>query len=103
MAQADGHDGNARTTEFEFGLAGHGFGGDGDPRHVRVNVSADANNCLVAIIKAGSYGRWSIDFRVASGSVEVTRAYEEGMRIDEDELPAWMEPVKEQIEQRVLN
>jgi len=88
-------------TEFEFGLAGHGFGGEGTPRHVRVKVSADANNSLIVIINAGAHGRWSIDLRVGSGSVEVTRAYEEGIRIDKEELPVWIKPVKEQIADRL--
>jgi len=65
-------------------------------------VSADYNNHLIAIIAAGSAGRYSIDFTVDSlGRVDLEKAYIEGMRVDVDELPDWIDAVVDKIE-RVL-
>jgi len=102
MAQADGHDGSARTEHFDCDLVAHGFEGEQAPPNVYVEVSADYNDSLVAIIAAGEAGRYSIDFSVDSlGRVDVEKAYIEGMRSDVDELPDWIDAVVDKIE-RVL-
>lgn len=98
-----GHDGSARSEQFDCNLVQHGFDGAETPPTVYVEVSADYNNHLVAVISAGAAGRYSIDFRVDSaGSVEIEKAYIEGMRADQGDLPNWMYAVVDDIEQ-VLN
>jgi len=53
----------------------------------------------MAILAAGEAGRWSFDFRIKDGQVKIVRGYEEGMRIDAGELPAWAEPVCQRVEE----
>jgi len=98
----NGHDGSARTQQIYCDLASHGYAGN-DVRKVYVEVSSDANDSLLAIIAAGEAGRYSFDFRVESGRVDIQRAYEEGMRVDEEQLPDWMAAVRQEIETGVLN
>jgi len=62
--------------------------------HVEINNSGRS---LMAILAAGVAGRWSFDFRFDGQELEIVRAYEEGMRINEDELPVWVDPIRERI------
>lgn len=94
---SNGYDGSARTANFDIDSTYHGHDGPKVPTRADVNVTADANTTLVAIVEAGEHGRWSFDFRV-DGGIEITNAYDEGMRIDVDELPTWMAPVHHEIE-----
>ncbi|MEF8801901.1 MAG: hypothetical protein V5A38_12010 [Halolamina sp.] len=102
MAMVDGHDTSARTAKFDGEPAGHGDSGGGVPATVYGDVSADANNGLLVIIASGEHGRWSFNIALQRGNVEITRPYDEGMRIDVDELPTWMAPVRREIEALVL-
>lgn len=96
----NGHDGGARTAKFNVDLASQGHDGPDVPRRADIHVSADANNTLIAIIETGEHGRWSFDLRI-DGCVEITRAYDEGMRLDVDELPSWMPPIRRRIEEEI--
>lgn len=98
MSATNGHSGNVRREDFAVDLAEHGYGAIG---HVDVQLDADANGHHVAIIDAGTAGRWSVDFAVDTSDIELTRVYDEGMRIAVDDLPAWMAPIRERIDRAV--
>lgn len=74
---------------------------DSTPNHVLVEVSNNGRS-MMAIVAAGTAGRWSFDFDVDHTGVEIVRAFEEGMRTSVDELPVWMAPVQEQVSDLVL-
>ncbi len=69
---------------------------DDTPAQVHVEIN-NSGRSLMAILAAGVAGRWSFDFRFDGQELEVVRAYEEGMRINEDELPVWVDPIRERI------
>lgn len=92
-----GYDGSARTANFDIDPTSHGHHGPAVPTRVDVEITADSNTTMVATVDAGAKGHWSFDIRV-SRSIELTDAYDEGMRIDVDELPAWMALVRRKIE-----
>lgn len=98
MSTTTVHDGSPRTAEFDIDLASHGRDGPDVPTLVHVEVNADASETFVAIVDAAEHGRWSFDVRIERGGVEIARAYEEGMRVDVDELPSWMTLVRREIE-----
>lgn len=75
---------------------------DETPTHVLVQVSSTGRSQM-AIVAAGAAGRWSFDFRVDESGIEGERAFEEGMRANVDELPAWMTPVRERVAGLVLD
>jgi len=74
---------------------------DETPTHVLVQVSSNGRSQM-AIVAAGTAGRWSFDFRIDSSGIEVERAFEEGIRVNVDELPVWMSPVQERVEDLVM-
>jgi len=97
-----GHDGSARIEQFDCDLDYHGFDGEDTPPNVYVEISADYNNHLLAVIGAGSAGRYSFDFRIDGvGSIDIEQAYEAGTRCDVDELPAWIDAVVDDIKQEL--
>jgi len=55
----------------------------------------------MAILAAGADGRYSFDFRITDGEIEILRAYIDGMRESVDGLPQWIEPIREEIEQHL--
>jgi len=69
---------------------------DDTPAQVHVEIN-NSGRSLMAILAAGVSGRWSFDFRFDGQELEIVRAYEEGMRINEDELPVWVDPIRERI------
>lgn len=95
---------DSRTVEFTIGpterLNADSID-DETPTHVLVQLSSTGRSQL-AIVAAGISGRWSFDFRIDSSGIEIERAFEEGIRVNVDELPVWMSPVRECVEDLVL-
>jgi hypothetical protein len=94
----------SRAEEFAIDPTEHLNAEDVDdetPRHVLVEVSNNGRS-MMAIVAAGTAGRWSFDFGVDHSGIEIERAFEEGMRTNVDELPVWMDPVQEQVVDLVL-
>ncbi|GAB7011745.1 hypothetical protein [Halolamina salina] len=75
---------------------------DETPTHVLVQVSSNGRSQM-AIVAAGAAGRWSFDFQIDSSGIEVERAFEEGIRTNVEDLPAWMVPVKDAVAGLVLS
>jgi len=88
-----------KAGEFSIDLREEGFP-DG-PAQVLVEISPDRRGVLMAVLAAGADGRYSFDFRITDGEIDILRAYVEGMRESVDGLPKWIEPVREAIEQHV--
>jgi len=90
---------SSKAGEFSIDLRDHGFP-DGPPQ-VLVEISPVRRGVLMAVLAAGADGRYSFDFRITDGQIEILRAYVEGMRESVDGLPEWIEPVREAIEQHL--
>jgi len=73
---------------------------DETPSHVLVEVTATAQT-LMAILAAGPAGRYSFDFRISTHGIEIVKAYVEGMREPVEQLPDWIDAVRERIEEEV--
>lgn len=73
------------------------------PNRADVTASTDGTDTLVATVFAGEQERWSLDFTVDSGHVEITRAYRDGMRIDVQKLPSWMTLVQRALKNHLQN
>ncbi|NHX37833.1 MULTISPECIES: hypothetical protein [Halolamina] len=87
---------DSRVGEFSINTQLHGHA-DG-PEHVHVEISPVDRQTHMAIVAAGVDGRYSFDFRYTNGTVDVQKAYAEGMREPIDELPNWMDCVRERVE-----
>jgi len=87
----------APTTTMTVDAREHGF--DDGPAQIHVEVNWLGNNRGMAILAAGADGRYSFDFRISGGEIEITKAYVEGMREPVDGLPQWIGPIREEIEQ----
>jgi len=97
-----GHDGSARTEQFDCDLVYHGFDGEDTPPNVYVEVSADYNNHLLAVVAAGSAGRYSFDLRIDGvDSIDIEEAYDAGTRCAVGELPAWIDAVVDDIKREL--
>jgi len=97
-----GHDGSARTEQFDCDLVYHGFDGAETPPNVYVEVSADYNNHLLAVVAAGSAGRYSFDFKIDGvDSIDIEQAYDAGTRCAVGELPAWIDAVVDEIKREL--
>lgn len=90
---------SSKAGDFTFNAQANGHP-DG-PDHVHVEISQVRKNSLMAILAAGVDGRYSFDFRIGSDGVEIDRAYVEGMREPVDELPDWVDSVRERIEEEL--
>jgi len=91
------HDDDSRTVEFTIDPTDRlndDAIDDETPTDILVQVSSNGRSQM-AIVAAGTAGRWSFDFRIDSSGIEVDRAFEEGIRVNVDELPVWMSPVQE--------
>lgn len=102
MSASKGHAGDVRNEQFDIDLVAKGFDSPGIPNRADVQLNGYNNDSYVAIVEAGSAGRWSVDFAVDGSNVEFTRAYQEGMRVGVGDLPNWMEPIRLSIEGQLL-
>jgi len=85
----------SRKGEFTIDAREHGYP-DG-PAHVLVEVSPAARDTYMAILAAGADGRYSFDFVTGRTGIKIEKAYVEGMREPVDELPEWMDAVRERV------
>jgi len=81
--------------EFRVEPAAHGYSAESS--YVLVQVSEGVAGEKFAILAAGDEGRYSFDFRFMRGAVEIERAYRNGQRIEQHELPKWVGAVEEGI------
>jgi len=89
----------SRVGEFSINTQLHGH--DDGPEHVHVEISPVDRQTHMAIVAAGVDGRYSFDFAINTGGIEITKAYIEGMRARKDELPAWVDVIREEIERQL--
>jgi len=92
-------DSDSRLGEFSINTQLHGHA-DG-PEHAHVEISPVDRQTFMAIVAAGVDGRFSFDFRYSGGSIEITKAYVEGMREPVDSLPDWMDCVRERVKEAI--
>ncbi len=86
--------------EFRVEPAANGY--SGGPGYVLVQVSEGVAGEKFAILAAGDEGRYSFDFRFVRGGVEIERAYGNGKRIEQDEVPKWVGAVKSGIAEKAF-
>lgn len=91
---------DSAAAAFDVEMALHGFECSNTPARAYVEVGGGATT-LFAIVAGGEHGHWSFDFGLESSSIEITRAYEEGIRIDPEELPEWIGPIQTAIARRL--
>jgi len=96
MATKNGKSAPAGT--FTLDTREHGYA-DG-PDHVHVEINARPQGGM-AIIAAGVDGRYSFDFTTSASGIELTKAFVEGMREPVDELPGWVDAVREEVERQL--
>jgi len=89
----------APTTTMTVDAREHGFA-DG-PAQIHVEINGLADNRGMAILAAGADGRYSFDFAINTGGIEITKAYIEGMRARKAELPEWVDVIREKIERQL--
>lgn len=70
------------------------------PEHVHVEISPVDRQTFMAIVAAGSEGRYSFDFQY-DGSVDIQTAYVDGVHVETDELPDWMDCVEERVDEEM--
>ncbi|GAB7095297.1 hypothetical protein JCM30237_24500 [Halolamina litorea] len=89
---------SSQKEQFSIDTRDHGHP-DG-PAHVLVEVSPAQRGVLMAVCAAGGAGRCSFDFSIDDG-VKVQKAFIGGERAAVEELPAWVDPIRERIETEI--
>ena len=87
------HGSSAQTAEIDVDLVAEGIGGRGAPKHAAVTVSVDANSALRVEIEAANKFDWQFDARIADGSLEIGRAFNDGDGVPDDVIPNWVKRV----------
>lgn len=90
---------SSKKGEFSIDVRQHGY--PCGPTHVLVEVSPAGSGVFMAILAAGAAGRYSFDFSVGRNGIKLERAYIEGMREPVGELPSWVTPIRERIEEEM--
>ena len=93
------HGSGAQTTEFPVDLVAHGHDRPGVPRQLEVLVSTDANGTFqIEARTSAEFADYRLDARVVRGSIEVRRAFRDGVAIESNDLPSWDETVLERAD-----
>ena len=91
------HGSSARTKEFDVDLVAEGIETGTGPHSASVVVSVDANSTLRIEIEAANELNWVLDARIANGSLEICRAFNDGDGVPDDVIPDWVERVGEVV------
>ncbi|SFR54896.1 hypothetical protein [Halorubrum sodomense] len=95
------HGSSAHTKEFTVDLVAEGIETGTGPYSASVVVSVDANSTLRIEIEAANELNWELDARIASGSLEIVRAFNDGDGVPEDVIPNWVERVADVVGERL--
>ncbi|EMA71761.1 hypothetical protein [Halorubrum distributum] len=95
------HGSSARTKEFTVDLVAEGIQTGTGPYSASVVVSVDANSTLRIEIEAANELNWELDARIADGSLEIGRAFNDGDGVPDDVIPEWVESVGEVVVSRM--
>jgi len=87
------HGSGARTEEFTVDLVAEGIQTGTCPYSAGVIVSVDANHTLRVEIEAANELNWELDARIANGSLEICRAFNDGDGVPDDVIPNWAKRV----------
>ncbi|QKY17731.1 hypothetical protein [Halorubrum sp. CBA1229] len=87
------HGSSARTKEFDIDLVAEGIQTGTGPYSASVVVSVDANSTLRIEIEAANELNWELDARIADGSLEIGRAFNDGDGVPDDVIPNWVKRV----------
>lgn len=95
------HGSSARTKEFDLDLVAEGIQTGTDPYSASVVVSVDANSTLRIEIEAANELNWELDARIANGSMEIVRAFNDGDGVPDDVIPNWVKRVAGVVGERL--
>ena len=95
------HGSSVRTKEFDVDLIAEGIKTGTDPYSASVVVSVDANSTLRIEIEAANELNWELDARIADGSLEIGRAFNDGDGVPDDVIPNWVKRVGEVVVDRM--
>ena len=95
------HSGSAQTKEFDISLVGERIRGR-SPNYARAVVSVDANHTLRVEIEAANELNWELDARMATGSLEILRAFNDGDGVPDGVIPNWVERVARIVGERLV-
>ena len=90
-----------RTKEFTVDLVAEGIQTGRGPYSAGVVVSVDANSTLRIEIEAANELNWELDARIATGSLEILRAFNDGDGVPDDVIPNWVKRVGEVVADRM--
>ncbi|OYR66496.1 hypothetical protein DJ79_12315 [Halorubrum ezzemoulense] len=95
------HGSSARTEEFVIDLVAEGIENARGPNSASIVVSVDANHTLRIEIEAANELNWELDARIANGSLEIVRAFNDGDGVPDDVIPNWVERVADVVGERL--
>ena len=87
------HNSSARSKELTIDLVAEGIQTGTGPYSASVVVSVDANSTLRIEIEAANELNWELDARIANGSLEIVRAFNDGDGVPDDVIPNWVKRV----------
>ncbi|TKX64176.1 hypothetical protein [Halorubrum sp. GN12_10-3_MGM] len=87
------HGSSAHTEEFVIDLVAEGIENARGPNSAGIVVSVDANHTLRIEIEAANELNWELDARIANGSLEIGRAFNDGDGVPDDVIPNWVKRV----------
>jgi len=90
----------SNAEEFRISPADYGY--PDAPGFVLVQVAEGIAGEKFAILAGGDHGRYSLDFRLENGAVDIERAYDKGKRVEIAELPGWVGAVEDGIAERAF-
>ncbi|OYR86242.1 hypothetical protein DJ71_01445 [Halorubrum sp. E3] len=95
------HGSSARSKELTVDLVAEGIQTGTGPYSAGVVVSVDANSTLRIEIEAANELNWELDARIANGSLEIVRAFNDGDGVPDDVIPNWVKRVGEVVVDRM--
>ncbi|OYR66406.1 hypothetical protein DJ79_12490 [Halorubrum ezzemoulense] len=94
------HSGSAQTKEFDISLVDERIRRR-SPDYARAVASVDANHTLRVEIEAANELNWELDARIANGSLEILRAFNDGNDVPNDVIPNWVKRVADVVGERL--